>query len=89
MWTLVIAAGMAFLGLMTHLWILPLLAVVIVLATIVALVQGWQERVRRRAFRGTHTWAEVHREEQHSFKGSDPYCAVCRLLARTVIRQRR
>ena len=88
LWTLVIVAGMAVLGLMTRLWILPLLAVVIVITTIVALVQGWQERVRRRIFRGTHTWAEVHREEQHTFKGSDPHCTICRLLTRTVIRQR-
>jgi hypothetical protein len=56
LWTIVVAAGMVFLGVATHLWILSVLAAVIVIATIVAFVQAWQERERRRAFRRTHTW---------------------------------
>jgi hypothetical protein len=84
LWTIVVAAGMVFLGVATHLWILSVLAAVIVIATIVAFVQAWQERERRRAFRRTHTWAEVHREEEHSLKGADQHCTICRLLTRNL-----
>ena len=59
-----------------------MLAAVIVIAAIAAFVQAWQERERRRTFRRTHTWAEVHREEEHLLKGADQYCAIFRLLAR-------
>jgi Flp pilus assembly protein TadB len=83
-WTLVIVAGMVVLGTTTHLWILPLLAVVIVIATVVAFVQAWRERECRRAFRRTHTWAEVHREEEHLLRGADQYCTICRLLTRNL-----
>jgi hypothetical protein len=83
LWTLVVVAGMLFLGVVTHLfWILSVLAAVVVIATIVAFVQAWQERGRRRAFRRTHTWAEVHRQEEHSLKGADQYCTICRLPTR-------
>jgi ABC-type multidrug transport system fused ATPase/permease subunit len=83
LWTLVVVAGMVFLGVVTHLfWIMSVLAAVVVIATIVAFVQAWQERERRRAFRRTHAWAEVHREEEHLLKGADQYCTSCRLLTR-------
>jgi predicted membrane protein len=83
LWTIVVVAGMLFLGVVTHLfWILSVLAAVIVIATIVAFIQAWRERERRRAFRRTHAWAEVHHEEEHSLKGADQYCTICRSLAR-------
>jgi hypothetical protein len=63
------------------------LVAVIVIATIVAFVQAWQERDRRRAFRRTHTWAEVHREEEHLLKGADQYCTICRLPTRNPSRK--
>ena len=83
LWTIVVVARTVFLGVVTHLfWILSVLVAVIVIATIVAFVQAWHERERRRVFRRSHTWAEVHREEEHSLKGADQYCTICRLLTR-------
>ena len=82
LWTIVVVAGMLFLGVVTHLfWILSVLAAVVVIATIVAFVQAWQERERRHTFRRTHT-CEVHREEEHSLTGADQYCTICRLPTR-------
>jgi hypothetical protein len=82
LWTIVVVGGTVFLGVVTHLfWILLVLAAVIVVAAIVTFVQEWQQRERRRAFRRTHT-CEVHREEEHSLKGADQYCTICRLLTR-------
>src|SRR5271170_4163461 len=83
LWIVVVAAGMVFLGVATHLfWLLSVLAAVVVIARIAAFVQAWQERECRRAFRRTHTWAEVHREEEHSLKGADQDCTICCLLTR-------
>ncbi|MGC9992173.1 MAG: hypothetical protein ABSD52_07260 [Candidatus Cybelea sp.] len=88
LWTIVVVAGMVFLGVVTHLfWILSALAAVIVIATIVAFVQAWQERERRRAFRRTHAWAEIHREEEHLLKAADQCCTICRLPSRSPARK--
>jgi hypothetical protein len=87
LWTIVVVAGMVFLGVVTHLfWILSVLATVIVIAAILAFVQAWQERECRRTFRRTRT-CEVHREEEHSLNGADQYCTICRLPSRNPSRE--
>jgi uncharacterized membrane protein len=90
LWTIVVVAGMVCLGVVTHLfWIFLVLVAVIVIATIVAFVQAWRERERRGAFRRTHTWGEVHREEEHSLKGADQYCTICRLPSRNLRKRKK
>jgi hypothetical protein len=88
LWTIVVVAIMVFLGVVTHLfWILSVLGAVIAVASIVAFVQAWQERERRRAFRRSHTWPEVHREEEHLLKGADQFCTICRLPSQSLARR--
>jgi hypothetical protein len=79
---------MALLGVVTHLfWILSVLAAVIVIATIVAFVQAWQERERRRAF-SSHSCVGRSSPRRGAFvKGADQYCTICRLPSRNPSRK--